>query len=182
MQILLALARAIDRVNIVVGKAASWMTLAAVLVSTANATVRKLFNISSNAWLELQWYLFSAVFLLAAGWTLLDNEHVKVDLFYQRFSRRTQLWVELVGNVICLMPFCLITIALSWPIVMSKLASGEVSNNTGGLLLWPVWMLVPIGFSLLAAQSLSEIIKRIAILRGDIPDDIAEANSAALAL
>jgi TRAP-type mannitol/chloroaromatic compound transport system permease small subunit len=182
MSALLSLSRAIDAVNTFVGKAVSWLLLAAVLISAINATTRKLFNLSSNAWLEAQWYLFSAVFLIAAGYTLLNSEHVKVDLIYGQLPRRAQLWIEILGTIFFLFPFCLITIYLSWPIVVSKLASGEVSNNTGGLLLWPVWALVPAGFGLLALQGLSELIKRIAVLRGQIPDPVTVADAEAAAL
>ncbi|MCO4317959.1 TRAP transporter small permease subunit [Phyllobacterium sp. 21LDTY02-6] len=176
---LLSLSRAIDAINTFLGKAVSWLLLAAVLISAINATTRKLFNLSSNAWLEAQWYLFSAAFLVAAAWTLLHSEHVKVDLVYGRLSRRTQLWIEVLGTIFFLFPFCLITIYLSWPIVVAKYVSGEISNNTGGLVLWPVWLCIPIGFGLLALQGLSELIKRVAILRGDMPDAIAIADAEA---
>lgn len=177
MSSFLSLSRFIDAINTVSGKAVSWLLLAAILISAINATTRKLFSLSSNAWLEAQWYLFSAAFLIAAGYTLLDREHVKVDLLYGRLSRRAQLWIEVLGTVFFLLPFCLITIYLSWPTVVAKIMSGEVSNNTGGLVLWPVWVLIPLGFSLLALQGLSELIKRIAILRGDLPDAVAPANA-----
>lgn len=173
----LALSRAIDAANTFFGKAVSWLLLAAILISAINATTRKLFSLSSNAWLEAQWYLFSAAFLVAAAYTLLDREHVKVDLLYGRLSRRAQIWIEVLGTIFFLMPFCLITIYLSWPIVVSKFLSGEVSNNTGGLILWPAWMLIPLGFSLLALQGFSELIKRLAILRGDMPDVVAQADA-----
>jgi TRAP-type mannitol/chloroaromatic compound transport system permease small subunit len=176
---LLSLSRVIDAMNSFLGKAVSWLILADVLISTINAITRKLFDLSSNAWLEAQWYLFSAVFLIAAAYTLLNNEHVKVDLVYGHLSRRTQLWIETLGTVLFLLPFCLITIYLSVPVLIAKFMSGEVSNNTGGLVLWPVWALIPIGFSLLALQGLSELIKRIAILRGDTPDAIALADAEA---
>lgn len=179
---LLALSRAIDAANTFIGKAVSWLILVAVFISAANAVSRKVFNVSSNAWLEAQWYLFSAAFLIAAGWTLLNNEHVKVDLVYGALSRRGQLWVEIFGTIFFLLPFCLITIYLSWPIVISKFVSGEVSNNTGGLLLWPVWAMMPIGFLLLALQGFSELIKRIAILQGRISDPVADADAEAAAL
>ena len=182
MGFLLALSRRIDQLNTIIGKAASWLILAAVLISAINAVMRKVFSVSSNAWLEAQWYLFSAVFLLAAGYTLLANEHVKVDLLYGTLSRRKQLWVEVLGTIFFLFPFCLITVWLSWPIVAAKIASGEVSNNTGGLIQWPVWILIPIGFALLALQGLSELIKRIAILRGIIPDPVLEADAEAARL
>jgi len=179
---LLALSRAIDAANNFIGKSVSWLILVAVLISAINAVSRKLFNVSSNAWLEAQWYLFSAVFLIAAGYTLLHSEHVKVDLLYSRYSRRTQLLVEIFGTIFFLLPFCLITIYLSWPIVEAKIASGESSNNTGGLVLWPVWVLIPIGFGLLTLQGVSELIKRIAILQGRIPDTVALEDAEAKAL
>lgn len=182
MTALLNVSRAIDATNTLLGKAVSWLLLAAVLISAVNAVTRKLFNLSSNAWLEAQWYLFSAAFLLAAAWTLLSSEHVKVDLVYGQLSRRTQLWIEVLGTIFFLLPFCLITIYLSWPIVLSKFQSGEVSNNTGGLVLWPVWAMIPLGFGFLALQGVSELIKRIAILRGAIPDAVALADAEAKTL
>ncbi|MDX3924980.1 MAG: TRAP transporter small permease subunit [Shinella sp.] len=178
----LSLSRAIDAINTFLGKAVSWLLLAAVLISAINATTRKLFNLSSNAWLEAQWYLFSAAFLVAAGYTLLSNEHVKVDLIYGQLPRKAQLWIEIFGTIFFLLPFCLVTIYLSWPIVTSKFASGEISNNTGGLLLWPVWAMIPLGFGLLALQGVSELIKRIAILTGKMPDAIALADAEAQTL
>jgi TRAP-type mannitol/chloroaromatic compound transport system permease small subunit len=178
----LSLSRAIDAINTFFGKAVSWLLLAAILISAINATTRKLFNLSSNAWLEAQWYLFSAAFLIAAGYTLLNSEHVKVDLLYGHMSRRAQIWVEVLGTIFFLLPFCLITIYLSWPIVIAKFMSGEVSNNTGGLILWPVWAMIPAGFGLLTLQGLSELIKRIAILSGAMPDAIALADAEAKAL
>jgi TRAP-type mannitol/chloroaromatic compound transport system permease small subunit len=178
----LALSRAVDAINTFFGKAVSWLLLLAVLISAINATTRKLFNVSSNAWLEAQWYLFSAAFLVAAAWTLMSNEHVKVDLVYGRLSRRVQLWIEILGTILFLFPFCLITIYLSWPTVIEKFSTGEISNNTGGLILWPVWAMIPLGFGLLALQGVSELIKRIAILRGDLPDAIAIADTEAQTL
>lgn len=182
MSFLLALSRVIDSASAMIGKAISWLLLAAILISAINAITRKAFSLSSNAWLESQWYLFSAVFLIAAGYTLLNNEHVKVDLVYGKLPRKGQLWVDIFGTIFFLMPFCLITVYLSWPVFLQKFASGEVSNNTGGLIQWPAWMLIPIGFALLALQGASELIKRIAILRGDIPDPVAEADAEAAAL
>ena len=182
MPFLLALSRAIDAVSNFVGKAISWLLLAAIVISALNAISRKVFSVSSNAWLESQWYLFSAVFLIAAGYTLLANEHVKVDLIYGKLPRKGQIIVDIFGTIFFLMPFCLITVYLSWPVFLQKFASGEVSNNTGGLLQWPAWLLIPIGFGLLALQGVSELIKRIAILRGDIPDPVAEADAEAAAL
>jgi TRAP-type mannitol/chloroaromatic compound transport system permease small subunit len=179
---LLTLSRVVDATSTFIGKAVSWLLLAAILISAVNATTRKLFNMSSNAWLEAQWYLFSAAFLLAAAWTLLSSEHVKVDLVYGQLPRRVQLWIEVIGTLFFLMPFCLITIYLSWPIVIAKYMSGEVSNNTGGLILWPVWALIPAGFGLLALQGLSELVKRIAILTGALPDAVAIADAEAKSL
>jgi TRAP-type mannitol/chloroaromatic compound transport system permease small subunit len=178
MQALLAVSRAIDRANLFVGKAVSWLVLVVVLVSAGNAVSRKLFDVSSNAWLEIQWYLFSAIFLLAAGYTLLQGEHVKVDVIFGRLKRRTQLWIELFGTVIFLMPFCFIPIVLTWPMVVAKFESMETSGNAGGLILWPVWLLIPIGFFLLGLQGISELIKRIAILTGQLPDTAAEVSEA----
>lgn len=179
MSSLLSLSRVIDALNTFIGKSVAWLLLIDVLISSINAVTRKVFDLSSNAWLEAQWYLFSAVFLFAAAFTLLSNEHVKVDLVYGRMSRRVQLWIEVIGTILFLFPFCLITIYLSVPIFISKFASGEISNNTGGLILWPVWALIPIGFGLLALQGLSELIKRVAILRGELPDAVALADAEA---
>ncbi|MDR6291217.1 MULTISPECIES: TRAP transporter small permease subunit [Inquilinus] len=175
MGALLGASRVIDAVNGWIGRSVSWLVLVAVLVSTGNAILRKSFSISSNAWLELQWYLFSAVFLLAAGYTLLKGEHVKVDILYARWPRRAQLWIEVFGTVVFLLPFCIITILLSWPVMVDKYVSGEISGNANGLILWPVWALIPAGFLLLGLQGLSELVKRIAILSGRIPD-IVEAH------
>lgn len=173
MGALLGASRVVDAVNSWVGRSVSWLVLAAVLVSAGNAILRKSFSISSNAWLELQWYLFSAVFLLAAGYTLLRGEHVKVDIIYGRRSRRTQIWIEIFGTVFFLLPFCVVTILLAWPVVVDKYISGEISGNASGLILWPVWALIPAGFLLLGLQGLSELVKRIAILSGRIPDIVA---------
>jgi TRAP-type mannitol/chloroaromatic compound transport system permease small subunit len=181
MTALLSASRAVDALNSFVGRAVSWLVLAAVLVSAVNATIRKVFSMSSNAWLELQWYLFSAVFLLAAAYTLLRSEHVRVDIIYGRLKRRTQLWIDIFGTVFFLMPFCIVTILLTWPIVLNKFASGETSGNAGGLLVWPVWALIPVGFSLLALQGLSELVKRIAVLRGRIPDPADDSDAEAAA-
>ena len=170
MGALLGASRVIDAVNSWVGRTVSWLVLVAILVSAGNAILRKAFSISSNAWLELQWYLFSAVFLLAAGYTLLRGEHVKVDILYARHSRRTQLWIEIFGTLFFLLPFCAVAILITWPVVVDKFVSGETSGDAGGLIRWPVWALIPAGFILLTLQGLSELIKRIAILSGRIPD------------
>ncbi|WP_181703274.1 TRAP transporter small permease subunit [Chthonobacter albigriseus] len=167
---LLALSRAIDRLNMIVHKSVMWLVLVAILVSAGNAVMRKLFSMSSNAFLEAQWYLFSAVFLLAAAYALQKGEHVKIDLVYGRLSRRTQIWIEILGTLFFLFPFCFITVVLVWPVVADKLATGETSANAGGLAMWPVWMMIPAGFILLALQGLSELIKRFAFLAGAAPD------------
>jgi TRAP-type mannitol/chloroaromatic compound transport system permease small subunit len=167
---LLALSRAIDRMNEFIGKWVSWLILLAVLVSAANAFIRKTFNMSSNAWLELQWYLFGAAFLLAAAYTLRQNEHIRIDIVYGLFSRRVQHWIDLFGHVFFLMPFVLLMIYYFVPYVSLSYRSGEVSTNAGGLVIWPAKSLLLIGFSLLALQGISEIIKKIAIMRGDMDD------------
>lgn len=189
MQGLLALSRAIDRANEVIGKSVGWLILVAILVSAVNATVRKVFNTSSNAWLELQWYLFGAAFLLAAAYTLRQNEHVRIDIVYGLWSRRVQHWIDLLGHVFFLMPFCLLMIYYFVPYVAQSYQSGELSQNAGGLILWPAKLLLLIGFILLALQGISEIIKKIAVMRGLIPDpaafisahEAAERDAAALA-
>jgi TRAP-type mannitol/chloroaromatic compound transport system permease small subunit len=170
VQGLLALSRWIDRLNELVGRHIAWCILASVLISAVNASVRKAFDVSSNAWLELQWYLFSAVFLLAAGYTLLRGEHVRIDILFNVWPRRVQLWIELFGTIAFLLPLAGAMIWLSWPVFVDKLVHLERSPNAGGLLLWPVIALVPLGFVLLGLQGISELIKRIAWLRGDQPD------------
>ncbi len=170
MSALLKLARSIDALSELVGKLVAWLILLAVLISAGNAIVRKLFNSSSNALLEIQWYLFAAVFLLAAGYTLLRQEHVRIDVVLGRFSKRTQIVVESVCLVLFLFPFCAAVIDLVWPLVVKAYATGEMSSNAGGLIRWPVYALVPVGFALLWLQGISELIKRIAFLRGLIDD------------
>lgn len=170
MSPLLPLSRLIDRLNELVGAATSWLVLAAVLISAVNAAVRKAFNTSSNAYLEIQWYLFAAVFLLAAGYTLLRQEHVKIDVILGRFARRTQIKVEIFGLIAFLFPFCYEVISLVWPLVVQAYVTGEMSSNAGGLIRWPVYALVPLGFGLLWLQGVSEVIKRIAFLQGLIDD------------
>jgi TRAP-type mannitol/chloroaromatic compound transport system permease small subunit len=144
--------------------------LAAVVVSAANASVRSAFDMSSNGWLELQWYLFSAVFLLAAGYTLLHNEHVRIDVIIGRFSPRTRAWVDLLGGLFFLLPMAIVITVLSWPVFVESWTRNEVSSDAGGLLRWPVKLLIPIGFLLLVLQGISEITKRAAFLLGRIPD------------
>ena len=174
---LLALSRGIDRINTVIGRGVSWLILVAVLVSAGNAIIRKVWSISSNAWLELQWYLFGAAFLLAAAYTLLENEHIRIDIIYGGRTRRTQHWIDLIGHVLFLMPFVILMLYLMWPWLMRSIASGERSMNAGGLILWPAKALLLAGFTLLFFQGISEIIKKIAIMRGVIPDDQAVFSS-----
>lgn len=167
---LLSLSRGIDRLTEFVGRWVAWLVLIAVVISAGNALVRKLLNTSSNAWLEVQWYLFAAIFLLAAGYTLLRQEHVRIDVVLGRFSRRAQVKVEIFGLLCFLMPMALVVIDLVLPLVVRAFVSGEMSSNAGGLIRWPVFALVPVGFGLLALQALSEVIKRVAFLQGRGPD------------
>jgi TRAP-type mannitol/chloroaromatic compound transport system permease small subunit len=167
---LLRLCGFIDTLNDRVGRAVYWLILVAVLVSSGNAVVRYSLNTSSNAWLEVQWYLFSAVFLLCAGYTLRHNEHIRIDIVTGRFSRRTQAWIDILGGLLFLLPMAILILWLSWPMVQESWLRNEYSSDAGGLLRWPVKALIPIGFLLLSLQGLSEIIKRIAFLRGLIPD------------
>lgn len=177
MQPLLSFSRLVDRLNEFVGRWLAWLVLAAVLISAGNAIVRKVFNVSSNAYLEIQWYLFAAVFLLAAGYTLLRQEHVRIDVISGRFSKRTQVWIDIVGICAFLMPFVIVAIKLVWPVVVSKYQSGEVSGNAGGLVLWPAWVLLPVGLALLGLQGLSELIKRVAFLKGLVPDPTKKGSA-----
>ncbi|MGZ5033533.1 MAG: TRAP transporter small permease subunit [Usitatibacter sp.] len=172
MQALLKLSRLIDALNERVGRAVYWLVLVAVLVSAGNAIVRKLFNYSSNSLLEMQWYLFSAVFLLCAGYTLQRNEHVRIDVLVGRTSPRVQTWIDILGTVFFLLPMAALIIWLSWPIFMRTFTHHEISGSAGGLVIWPARLLVPIGFTLLALQGISELIKRVAFLAGSGPDPI----------
>lgn len=172
MKGLLALSGAIDFVNERVGRLVYWCILIMVLVSSANATMRYAFNIASNAWLELQWYLFAVVFLLCSGYTLLHNEHIRIDVVSSRLSRRTQVWIDVLGFIFFLLPMSLFIMWLAWPIFMNAWRSGEISGSAGGLIRWPARLLVPLGFFLLSAQGISELIKRIAFLMGLIPDPV----------
>lgn len=172
MSFLLRISRVIDWINERVGRSVMWLVLIAVLISAGNALVRKLFNTSSNALLELQWYLFAAIFMLAAGYTLLRNEHVRIDLLTSRLSARGQNIVDVVGILLFLLPMALLILWLSWPIVTTSLASGEMSQNSGGLIRWPVKMLLPLGLGLLVLQAVSELIKRIAFLTGHAPNPL----------
>lgn len=167
---LVSLSRWIDRMSEWVGRWVAWLVLAAVLISAGNAIVRKVFDQSSNGLLEIQWYLFAAVFLLAAGYTLQRQEHVKIDVIAGRFSKRTQIWIDIFGICLFLLPFVFAVVNLSMPLVLRAYRMHEMSNNAGGLVRWPVFALLPAGFVLLGIQGISELIKRIAFLRGLIPD------------
>ena len=172
MNAMLALSRAIDAITERVGRFVYWLVLIVVLISASNAIVRKLFNYSSNAYLEIQWYLFSVIFLFGAGYTLLRNEHVRIDIIAGRLSARAQNWIDVIGIVLFLWPMSFVIMWLSWPLFVDSLARHEVSSNAGGLLIWPARLMMPIGFALLIMQSVSELIKRIAFLRGRIPDPL----------
>ncbi|OYU40884.1 MAG: C4-dicarboxylate ABC transporter [Pseudorhodobacter sp. PARRP1] len=167
---MLNLSRFIDRGNEVIGKTVGWFILAAILLSAGNAVVRKLFNTSSNALLEAQWYLYGAAFLLAAAYTLKQNEHIRIDIVYGALSRRKQHWIDLLGHVFFLMPFAILMDVYFVSYVLQSYRSGEVSNNAGGLVLWPAKALLLVGMVLLTLQGISEIIKKIAVMRGVIPD------------
>ncbi|HZQ71487.1 MAG TPA: TRAP transporter small permease subunit [Burkholderiales bacterium] len=182
MKALLALSRAIDFVNEHIGRLVYWCVLIMVLVSAANATSRYALNLASNAWLELQWYLFAVVFLLCSGYTLLHNEHIRIDVVSSRFSRQTQIWIDVFGILLFLLPMSLFIMWLSWPIFMNAWRSGEISGSAGGLIRWPVRLLVPVGFFLLSIQGLSELIKRVAYLQGLIPDPVEQHKDPGLDL
>ncbi len=173
MQALLKFSRAVDWLNTQVGKYAIWLILASTVISGVNAIVRKIFNVSSNAYLEVQWYLFAASFLLAAGYTLLCNEHVRIDVVASRLSRRGQIWVDIIGFTFFLTPLCLAVLWYGIPFFLQGYQSGEMSGNSGGLIRWPVYAMMPIGFTLLLLQGWSELIKRIAFLMGLIEDPSA---------
>jgi TRAP-type mannitol/chloroaromatic compound transport system permease small subunit len=173
---LLRISALIDALNDYVGRTIYWLILAMVLVSSGNATVRYIFDKSSNGWLELQWYLFSAVFLLGAGYTLRNNEHVRIDIVNGRLLPRTRAWIDLLGGVFFLLPMALLIMWLSWPVFIESYMRHEFSSDAGGLLRWPARLLVPVGFFLLVLQGISEIIKRAAFLAGRIPDPGAKGD------
>ncbi len=170
MKLCLRLSGAIDWLNEQVGKLTYWLILAAVLISTGNAVVRYTLNRSSNSWLEIQWYLFSFVFLVGAGYTLLHNQHVRIDIVTGGLSARAKAWIDILGTLFFLLPMAITIMWLSWPVFVDAYRSHEVSTNAGGLLVWPGRLMVPAGFLLLILQGLSELIKRIAFLQGLIPD------------
>ncbi|MDO5657167.1 MAG: TRAP transporter small permease subunit [Paracoccus sp. (in: a-proteobacteria)] len=185
---LLALSRGIDAVTSFIGRLVSWMILLAVLVSAGNALIRYFQNTAlfqswgiraSNAYLELQWYLYGAAFLLAAAWTLKENEHIRIDIIYGQLRRSVQHWVDLIGTLLFLMPFTFLVIWLVWPWFLRGFRTGEMSQNVGGLILWPARFLILAGFVLLAVQGISELIKKIAVMRGVVPDPHALSNKEA---
>lgn len=170
MQALLSLARGIDRLNEWVGKSVIWLILLAILVSAVNAIIRKAFSVSSNAWLELQWYLYGAAFMLAAAYTLKENEHIRIDIFYGTRSRRAQHWIDLIGHVLFLTPFVVLMTWMTAPYAYQAWKIGQISTNAGGLVIWPARAVLVVGFALLTLQAISEIIKKIAVMRGLIED------------
>ncbi len=170
MQFLLRISNAIDRASALIGRSVMWLILLAILVSAANATSRKVLSISSNAWLELQWYLFGAAFLLAAAYTLQRNEHIRIDIVSNMLPKAVRNWIDLFGHVFMLAPLCLLIIRETWPSLVISYDIGEKSSNYGGLIVWPAKALIVGGFLLLLIQAVSEFIKRVAIMRGIIPD------------
>ncbi|MCW5669326.1 MAG: TRAP transporter small permease subunit [Hydrogenophaga sp.] len=176
MGALLYFSRAIDRLNAWVGKYAIWLIMGSTVISAVNALVRYTFNTSSNAFLEIQWYLFAWSFLIAAGFTLLNREHVRIDVINSRLPKKAQMWIDILGFAFFLTPVCLLVLYYGVPILMEKYASGEMSGNPGGLIRWPVWLAIPVGFILLMLQGWSELIKRVAFITGRGPDPTIKAG------
>jgi TRAP-type mannitol/chloroaromatic compound transport system permease small subunit len=174
--LLVNVSRVIDAINLRIGKTIAWLILAAVIVSAVNAIIRKLFNVSSNSWLELQWVLFGAVFLICASWTLLDNEHIRIDVVNSTFSQRTRNIIDVIGHAFFLLPLTIIMIVTSYPFVVKSMLLNEQSMNAGGLPQWPAKGLILIGFTLLFFQAISELIKRVAVMMGRIPDPYQTAG------
>ena len=170
MQSLLKMSRGIDAFTRWVGKRLAWLILLAVIISAINAIVRKTFDTSSNSWLELQWLLFSVVFLLCSPWTLLDNEHIRIDIVNNTLPKRLRDWIDIVGHAFFLIPLCIVMIITGGPFFMRSVEINEQSGNAGGLPQWPAKSLIMIGFTMLLVQGISELIKRIAVMRGLIPD------------
>ena len=177
MSFFLLISRGIDRLNQSVGLFTTWLILATTLISAGNAIVRKAFDSSSNALLEIQWYLFAAVFLLGAGYGLLKNSHVRIDFISSMLTPRARNWIDVGGILLALFPFCFICIYLSWPLFMQAYTTGEMSSNAGGLIRWPVYALVPAGFALLMLQGVSELIKRLAFLWGQGEDVLSSEET-----
>ncbi|MBT9474495.1 TRAP transporter small permease subunit [Polaromonas sp.] len=170
MRALLKFSNAVDWLNAQVGKYVIWLIFAATAISAVNAIMRKVFDASSNAYLEAQWYLFAWSFLAAAGYTLLHREHVRIDVLNSRLSKRAQVWIDIIGFAFFLTPLCIVVLYLGTPLAIQMYQTGEMSGNSGGLVRWPVWAALPFGFTLLMLQGWSELIKRIAFLRGQGPD------------
>jgi TRAP-type mannitol/chloroaromatic compound transport system permease small subunit len=181
MTLLLSLSRFIDKISVQIGKFAAWLILLTTIISAGNAIVRKIFDTSSNSLLEIQWYLFAAVFLLGSGYGFLKNSHVRIDFVSARLSPRTRNWIDVAGILLVLLPFCAVVMALSWPLFVKALYSGEMSQNAGGLIRWPAYGLLPLGFALLAVQGVSELIKRVAFLKGVGPDALSNQDAPAAA-
>ena len=179
MTALLKLSAGVDALSAQIGRLIRWLVLASVLISAGNAIIRKSFNFSSNAFLEIQWYLFAGVFLLGAGFAFMRNVHVRIDFISSKLSKRTNTLIDIGGIVVFLIPLSLIMVWLSWPLFSTALTTGEMSQNAGGLIRWPAYLLMPLGFSLLLIQALSELVKRIAFLRGlrDEPMSFESAKS-----
>lgn len=177
MSFLLSLSKYIDALNERIGLGISWALLLAVLICSGNAIVRYAFNTSSNAWLEIQWYLFGAIFLLAASYTLRRNEHVRIDVIVGRFSKRTQVWIDVFGFLFFLLPATLLILYFAVPFAMESVRNQEVSSNAGGLIVWPAKILIPIGFLMLTLQGISELIKRVGFLMGQIDASAFEKQS-----
>lgn len=174
MNALLKVSRIIDAINLRIGKWLAWGVIVAVIVSAGNASVRKIFDTSSNSWLELQWYLYAVVFLLCASWTLMVNEHIRIDILNNLLPKAVRNWIDLLGHIFFLLPFTVVIMITGWPFFEASYRINEQSSNAGGLPQWPVKFLVPLGFTLLFFQAISEIIKRIAVMRDMIPDPYAE--------
>lgn len=181
MRFFLSISKAIDALISSIGKLVTWVTLIVVLISAGNAIVRKTFHLSSNAWLEIQWYLFGAIFLLAAGYTFLKNEHVRVDIINQRLSERTQVWIDVIGVLFFMLPACVLICYLSIPFFEASFLSNEQSSNAGGLIRWPVKLLVPVGFFLLSLTGISHLIKCLAFLIGQGPNPLRQNEGAVTA-
>jgi TRAP-type mannitol/chloroaromatic compound transport system permease small subunit len=172
MRLLLAFSALIDALNEKIGVVCNWLVLLACVVSAGNAMVRYAYDSSSNAWLEVQWYMFAVIVMFGAAYTLKRNEHVRVDIIYMTLSRRGQLWIDILGALVFLLPTCAILAWLSWPFFMQSFNVYEHSSNAGGLLRWPIKLVLPVGFALVALQGLSELIKRVAFLNGYAVDSL----------
>lgn len=173
MKKLLRFSRTVDTFNTRIGQVVAWAILAAILISAANATVRKVLNTSSNSWLEIQWILFGAVFLLCASWTLLSNEHIRIDIVNGTLPKRVRDWIDVIGHLFFLIPTALVLTWLGWPFFWRSLMQNEQSTNAGGLPVYPSKLLIPLAFTFLLVQGFSELIKRIAIMRGDLEDTVS---------